>query len=166
MENIENTVAAENPATIEDAPQQEEFSAEAIMNNLAAEPQQEEAPAQEETQQEEPAAEQTRENEIENGVKALFEDGWTAEELTAFSQDDTVRREIQAGKDVMRVANAYLRRANAPKAQARKGVPTFRSAATSGAKTTNRIEDMSDEEFARFSDRMYEEAMSGKRIRI
>lgn len=166
MAEIENTRAAEDAAIIEDAPAPEEVNADAIFGALTSDEPlvQEEEPEQEEETQE---AEEDPNAAIKSGIMALFEDGWTEEELTAFSNDPQARADIKAGKDVIRAAMAYTRRSKAAaKPAAKKGVPTFRNAATSGAKEQNRIEAMSDEEFARFSDRMYEEAMSGKRIRL
>lgn len=167
MAEIENTSAAENVAVIEDAPAPEEVSADELLNALTSdEPPAQEEPEPEQTQ-EEPAAEEDPNAAIKNGILELFEDGWTQEELTAFCNDPQARADIKAGKDVIRAAMAYTRRSKAAaKPAAKKSVPTFRNAATAGAKEQNRIEAMSDEEFARFSDRMYEEAMSGKRIRL
>lgn len=164
MEDIENMSAAENAAIIEDAPAPEEANADEIFEALTSD----DPPAQEEQEEEEPEQEEEDPNAaIKNGIIALFEDGWTQEELEAFSNDPQARADIKAGKDVIRAAMAYTRRSKAAvKPAAKKSVPTFRNAATAGAKEQNRIEAMSDEEFARFSDRMYEEAMSGKRIRL
>jgi hypothetical protein len=163
MAENENTVAAEEPAIIEEEQATHEIDAESIMNQLTSD----EPPAQEEQEEEEPEQEDEDPGAaIKSGIIALFEDGWTQEELEAFSNDPQARADIKAGKDVIRAAMAYTRRAKAAAKPAKKGVPTFRNAATAGAKETNKIETMSDEEFARFSDRMYEEAMSGKRIRF
>lgn len=165
MAEIENTSAAEPEVTIEEAPAPEEVSADAIFNALTSE----EPPEQEEEAQEEEAQEEAEPEDpstvIKRGIMSLFEDGWTQEELEAFSKDPQAREDIRAGKDVFRAAMAYTRRSKATaKPASKKGVPTFRNAATAGAKEYNRVETMSDEEFARFSDRMYEEAMSGKRV--
>ena len=112
--------------------------------------------------------EQGADNPYASGLQTLYEDGWTEENIAALISDPTALREIQGGKTVRQAAFAFMHRQmqGAQTKPAKKSVPTFRNPATAGAKTPNRIEAMSDEEFARFSDRMYEEAMSGKRIRI
>ena len=165
MAEIENTSAAESELIIEDAPAPEEVNAEEIFEALTSEePQAQEEPEQEEAQ-EEPEEAADPADAIKSGIMELYEDGWTKEELQAFSSDAQARKDIAAGKDVIRAAMSYMRRSKTTsKPAAKKSVPTFRNAATAGAKEYNRVETMSDEEFARFSDRMYEAAMSGKRV--
>lgn len=170
MENIE----ANNPAVIEEPQQEADITAEELLGTLtapASEEQPEEEPVQpeEEEQEEELTPEEARTAAITSGLQALIDTGWSKEELGAFVADAAVKQDIADGKSVEQATIAYLRRAmhaQSAKPAGKKSVPTFRNAATAGAKEHNRIETMTDEEFARFSDRMYEEAMGGKRIRL
>jgi hypothetical protein len=167
MSEIDNTIndAMEIEEATENAPA---IDSEALFENLTSEePAQHETPAEESSDQQEPGPEEARKSSIQSGIQALFEDGWTAEELTAFSQDAQVRADIAAGKDVLRAANAYSRRQQVkPMAQAKRGVPTVTTAATAGVKDSNRIADMSDKEFDEFSRRATEAAMAGKKVKI
>ena len=97
-------------------------------------------------------------------VRGLMEDGWTAEELREFAADEAAQAEMAGGKTVRQAAKAFMQRQNAPQTARRRGVPTFRSAATSGANNGNPIDDMSDADFARFSERAQRAAMSGKKV--
>ena len=47
---------------------------------------------------------------LREGIGMLFEDGWTAEELAALSQDEGVRGDVAAGIDLIRAAARMLRR--------------------------------------------------------
>lgn len=161
MADNDNTM--QEAAVIEEPQPAEEIAAQTLMENLnnLGEEQQEEPEAQEQE-------EQGEDNPYASGLQTLYEDGWTEENVAALISDPTALREIQGGKTVRQAAFAFMHRQmqGAQTKPTKKSVPTFRNPATAGAKTPNRIETMSDEEFARFSDRMYEEAMSGKRIRI
>lgn len=158
---------------IEDQPQASgEVSEQELLGNLTEEPTTE-APAAQDSPAAAPAQnpEEARKAEISAGLDALTEEGVTNEELLAFSQDETARKDVQAGKDVVRAFMAYTRRqasAVKPESQGvgKKGVPTFTAPATSGAKDRSRIEDMTDAEFAEFSKRATQAAMSGKKVRI
>ena len=97
-------------------------------------------------------------------VQGLIDDGWTADELHAFVADETAQAEMAEGRTVRQAAKAYMMRQSAPQTARRRGVPTFRSAATGGTKQGNLIDDMSDAEFARLSDRAYQAAMNGKKV--
>jgi len=97
-------------------------------------------------------------------VQGLLDDGWTPDELREFAADETAQAEMANGKSVRQAATAFMKRQTAPQTAKRRGVPTFRSAATSGAKQGNLIDDMSDAEFARFADRAYQAAMNGKKV--
>lgn len=97
-------------------------------------------------------------------VRGLMEDGWTTDELQAFAADETAQAEMADGKTVRQAAKAFMQRQNAPQTARRRGVPTFRSAATSGTNKGNLIADMSDADFARFSDRAQRAAMDGKKV--
>ena len=69
------------------------------------------------------------EAEIREAIGELFEDGWTAEELAAFSQDPSAQEAIANGHSVARAACAYLRAKSA--VIRRRGVPTARKIAAS-----------------------------------
>jgi hypothetical protein len=97
-------------------------------------------------------------------VQGLIDDGWSADELRAFAADETAQADMANGKTVRQAATAFMKRQTAPQTARRRGVPTFRSAATTGAKQGNLIDDMSDADFARLSDRAYQAAMGGKKV--
>jgi len=101
---------------------------------------------------------------VRAGIGELFEDGWTAQELTAFSQSPIAREAIAGGKSVARAACAYLRAQQA--APRKSGVPTARTIATGGYDQGNPIEHMTDAEFDAFSRRAREAAMAGRKVRI
>ena len=107
---------------------------------------------------------------LREGVGMLFEDGWTAEELTALSQDEGVRSDVAAGLDLIRAAARMLRRqlaeAKAMQAPHRRGVPVTRSSAAGAAMPDNRIDAMSDAQFDAFSRQAREAAMMGKKVRM
>lgn len=118
------------------------------------------------------AGEDAQKQAITQGIQSLFEDGWTSDELRAFSMDATVREDIAAGRSVRQAATAYLRRGRSAQEQSpagantRRGVPTLRSQATAPTRDRSAIDDMTDAEFAAFSERAMEAAMSGKRVLI
>ena len=147
------------------------IDSEALIDSLTSEQTEEqtEQPAEEQPAEEEQASpEQAQRNAIQSGITALYEDGWTEDELSAFSKDAKARADIKAGKDFMRVANAYLMRqmqAEKP-AGGKRGVGTIKSATTAGVNNGNRIEDMTDKQFEEFSRRAYEAAMSGKKVKM
>ena len=107
---------------------------------------------------------------LREGVGMLFEDGWTAEELTALSQDEGVRSDVAAGLDLIRAAAKMLRRqlmeAKAMQAARRRGVPVTRSSAAGAAMPDNRIDAMSDAQFDAFSRQARAAAMMGKRVKM
>lgn len=63
-----------------------------------------ESPQQEENAQDEQEAMIA---EIRAGLGELFEDGWSPQEMGAFTQDEAVRSDIAQGKSVARAACAY-----------------------------------------------------------
>ena len=97
---------------------------------------------------------------LREGVGMLFEDGWTAEELAALSQDEGVRGDVAAGIDLIRAA------AKAMQAARRRGVPVTRSSAAGAAMPENRIDAMSDAQFDAFSRQARAAAMMGKKVRM
>ena len=147
------------------------IDSEALIDSLTSEQTEEqpEQPTEEQPAEEEQVSpEQAQRNAIQSGITALYEDGWTEDELTAFSKDAKARADIKAGKDFMRVAKAYLMRqmqAEKP-AGGKRGVGTIKSATTAGVNNGNRIEDMTDKQFEEFSRRAYEAAMSGKKVKM
>lgn len=105
------------------------------------------------------------------GIKQLMEDGWTAEELRSFASDETVREELASGKSLRAAATAFLRRgaqgAGKEKTPEKKnGVPTVRRTATASPAVSDPIATMSDEEFEKFSKRVKEEALAGRKVRL
>lgn len=96
----------------------------------------------------------------------LMDDGWTMDELTAMCADDGVRRALEQGETLNRAATAYMRRGAQARRTAKRGVPTFRAAATEDTREDDPIARMTDAEFAAFSRRAREAALAGKRIRL
>ena len=144
-----------------------EFDASAAMENLLAEPQ----AAQEQEQTDEVTPEQAQRNTLTEGLNTLYEDGWSAEELLEFSQDATVREDIQKnGKTVRQAARAFLRRQNAAaKAEdkgGKHGVPTVRTASNTGAGGRNQVEDMTDAQFDAFYKKVMSDSLAGKKHRL
>lgn len=110
-----------------------------------------------------------REAEIISTLNSLREDGWTMEELRAFSSDEQTQRDVNSGMSIRKAAKAYLQREAAPKEVApskRRSVPTAKTAGAGNVPEENKIENMTDAEFARFSDRAQEMMMEGKRVRF
>ena len=101
---------------------------------------------------------------IRQGLGELFEDGWTAGEMAAMTEDEGVRQEIADGHSVARAACGYLKRMLA---MPRKGtVPIARTTAAGTVHPGSRIEQMSDREFAAFSKRAQEAMMAGRKVRV
>ena len=91
------------------------------------------------------------------------------EELRAFSSDEQTQRDVNSGMSIRKAAKAYLQREAAPKETApskRRSVPTAKTAGAGNVPEENKIENMTDAEFARFSDRAQEMMMEGKRVRF
>lgn len=99
-------------------------------------------------------------------VRQLADDGWSREELNAFVNDDAVRRRLDSGENMRRVATEFLRgrNAKAQQAQGRRSVPITRSASTSVLGEENRLANMSDEEYEKYSKRIDQALMEGRRI--
>lgn len=171
MENMESQIPAVIAEEAVETPA--EVTADELFENLTREedPEPEPEPEPEEQPEEEPVAEpevseeEAHKQAITNGLQMLFEDGWTHEELLAFSNDKTVRADIAAGKDVVRAAMAYERRQRSnAKPAPKKSVPTLRAPATSGAKDMSAIDEMTDAQFDEFSKRAKEALMAGKLV--
>lgn len=107
---------------------------------------------------------------LREGIGMLFEDGWSAEELAALSQDEGVRSDVAAGVDLIRAAARMLRRqlleARAMQAPRRRGVPVTHSSAAGAAMPENRIDAMSDAQFDAFSRQARAAAMMGRKVRM
>lgn len=103
---------------------------------------------------------------IREGIGMLFEDGWTAEELGALSQDAGVRADVAQGKDLIRAAAAYLRRQMIRQNPRRRGVPVTRASAAGQTMQDNRIEAMNDAQFDAFSREARAAAMMGKKVKM
>lgn len=127
--------------------------------------QKQETPAQ--GQQQSP--EDARRAELDAGLNELVEDGWTIEEIQALVLDERMRKDIAAGKSLMRAVNAYERRqkkAEQSAPAAKHGAPNLRSATTAGSGQRNTIAEMSDEDFAKYYEKTKSEALAGKKIRL
>lgn len=108
----------------------------------------------------------SRNDEIAWALESLRDDGWTTDALKAFTLDEQVREAVNNGMGIRKAAKAYLQRQNAATTTKRRSVPTARTAGSGNVPEENRIENMTDEEFARFSDRAQELMMQGKRVRF
>ena len=102
---------------------------------------------------------------VREGIAALYADGFTLEELKAFSLDEQAQRDVAEGIDVMRAACRYMRRMMLAQPK-RRGVPTMRRAAAGAMPMENAVENMTDAQFEAFSRRAQAEMMAGKKVRI
>lgn len=164
--NTNNTTPEIIPEAQEEAV---EVNAEQLAGNLTTEPAQ--ATEEQEPQaQEEQSPEEKQKAALIAGITSLVEDGWTSDELQAFSTDPQSYEDIKSGKTVRQAFRAYLKRQTSaePKSAATKktSVPTLRQSATSGAKDETLVENMSDEEFAKYSAKAMALAQEGKKVRI
>ena len=168
MDNIDTASVAENMIVEESAPAEDTVTMDTLTGNL-------EKPVEEASKEgnapvkEEKTPEQARKDAVSEGLNSLREEGVTSEELLAFSQDEAARKDIQAGKDVVRAFMAYSRRqASAVKSvqtePEKKGVPTVTAQATASAGDRPSIKDMSKKEFAELSKKAREAVMMGKKV--
>ena len=168
MEETNTEAIADNLLIEDNTPAQEEVAAEELATTLTGnEPAKQEKPAEETKAAQSP--EEARKAAISAGLTALAEEGVTSEELLAFSQDEGAKKDIKAGKDVIRAFMAYSRRkASAEKTEtapeAKKAVPTVRAQGTAETVERNTIKTMSKKEFAEFSQRAREAALEGKKV--
>lgn len=143
------------------------LDADAIIDDITGEEKPAEPAAQEPETKKEPTAGEARKADLSAGLNELLEDGYTVEEIEAICKDENVRADIRAGKNLMRAVNAYERRQKTREsAPTKRGVPTVTKASAAGLKDRSRIENMSDKEFAEFSRRATEAAMSGKKVKM
>lgn len=111
------------------------------------------------------------------GILSLAEDGWTTDEIRAFSQDGKVRENLARGMTLRQAAHAYLvaGRGEKPKeepeekpaekpAARRRAVPTARQTAMGASDAGNMIENMTDAQFREFSKRAEAAMMAGKKV--
>ena len=157
---MQNTMQENTMAPVQEFEQaQEGVTAQDLSESLMT--------GEQERQEEESEAMAAR---IREGIGALFEDGWTSEELAQLSQDAQVRNDIADGKDVIRAAAAYLRRqlimAQQAQAMKRRGVPVAKTASSGAPAMENRIEQMTDAQFDAFSREARTAAMMGRKIRM
>ena len=145
--NPESEGTLEEHASVEEAPQTEEISAETLAGGET-----------DETANADELAAMTA------AVKTLLDDGWTREELNAFAADETALREMAEGKSIRQAARAFDLRQHAAQRARKKGVPTLRTTAAGSERGGSMIEEMSDAEFARFSDAAYQALMQNKRV--
>lgn len=154
-----------NRNTQQEAQMTREMEADPVYGAMTADALSEElmtGEAQQQIEESEELAAQIRE-----GIGMLFEDGWTSEELAALSQDEGVRADIAAGKDVIRAAAIYLRRQmHAVQGMRRRSLPVSRYSAAGAAEPKSRIEQMTDAQFDAFSREARAAAMMGRKIRM
>ena len=179
------TVAAEEhfaEAPADDAQDAEETSAQELADGLMSVQETEEAAdeghEEEETQTPkggesakapEAESEADRLERYKQGISTLLEDGWTAEELQAFSQDAAVHENLSRGMTLRQAARAYLMagREEKPEARPRKrGVPLARQTAMGAAESGDMIASMTDAQFREFSRRAEAAMMAGKKVRF
>lgn len=99
-------------------------------------------------------------------INSLYEDGWTLEQLQAFANDETAQADVASGKTARQAATAYLMRQNGAKKPAKRSVPTLRNATGSAVPAYDRYARMSDKEFAKLSDNLYERLLAGEKISL
>lgn len=172
MGNVQDQSAVQDTMLVDEAQETApEVSAEDLYEALTApetEPEQETEPETEAQEEEELTPEEAQKQAVVRDIQTLMEDGLTGDDLNAIARDKQVREDVQAGKTFRQAVMAYLRRQHAPAAQksAKRGVPTATRPATAPAHEHSAIEDMSDEEFARFSEKAVRLAHEGKRVTI
>lgn len=104
---------------------------------------------------------------MKSDINSLYEDGWTIEQLQAFANDQTAQADVAKGKSARQAATAYLmRQAAEAKKPAKKSVPNIRNSSGTGGSVTNKFARMSDKEFAKLSDNLYERLLAGEKISL
>ena len=101
-------------------------------------------------------------------IKTLYADGWTKEELLAFSRDKGAAEDIAGGMSVRQAAKAYLlRSAQKEEPQTRKkGAPIARTSAAGAAPQPDPIKDMTPAQYDAFMADLRKRAMRGEKVRI
>ena len=163
----------QDPMLVDDAQDTApEVNAEELYNALTSgEDAQEEAetePAGQEETEPELTPEEAQQKALEDDVRALMADGMDSETLNSMARVKSIREAVQGGKSFRQAVMAYLIGQHQGKSEkpAKRGVPTATRAATAGTNEHSAIEDMSDEEFARFSEKAVRLAREGKRVTI
>ena len=171
MGNVQDQSAVQDAMVVDEvqdtAP---EVSADDLYNALTSEEEATEE-TEPETEQEEPelTPEEAQKKAIEGDIRTLMDDGMDGETLNGLARVKSIREAVQSGKSFRQAVMAYLIGQHAQgKAEkpAKRGVPTATRAATAGTHEPSAIEDMSDEEFARFSEKAVRLAREGKRVTI
>lgn len=166
MENVQDQSAVQEPMTVDSAEQPtQEIGAEELYEALTAEPQEEEE-QEPETEEPELTPEEKQKQAVVSDIRSLMDDGMTGNELNAIARDKGVREAVQNGKTFRQAVMAYLRgqMGGAAAKPVKRGVPTSTRASTADASDHSAIADMSDEEFARFSEKATRLAKEGKRV--
>ena len=138
---------------------QGEITADELEENLSGE-------AEAEMAQEGEDAGQAIAEGVRAGIGELFEDGWTAEELLAFSHDEGARQDVANGHSVSRAACAYLKRQMQGMGARKRAVPTMRGSAVDAGGAENRIDQMTDAQFDAFSRKARAAMMAGRKVRL
>ena len=136
-----------------------EITVDELEENLGAQ-------AEEEMAQEGEDAGEAIAESVRQGIGELFEDGWTAEELLAFSHDEGARRDVANGHSVSRAACAYLKRQMQGMGARKRAVPTMRGSAVDAGGAENRIDQMTDAQFDAFSRKARAAMMAGRKVRL
>lgn len=98
-------------------------------------------------------------------INSLIAEGWTRDELIAFTSDASVKDNLRDGMTVRQAAWAYLRGNGGQTQQSKKtAVPTVRTATASPPPDEDRIANMSDKEFDAFRKRLHEALYEGKKV--
>lgn len=169
MDNMDAAKIADSMVVEDEAKEQAEVTAQELVSNLNTEVKEAE-PAKEETKAEQAQdPEKARKDAISEGLNSLMEEGVTSEELLAFSQDATARKDVQAGKDVVRAFMAYSRRQasavkEVPVETAKKSVPTVKTQGTAEPSARDTIKNMSKADFAELSRRAREAIAEGRKV--
>ena len=169
MDNMDAAKIAESMVVEDEAKEQAEVTAQELVSNLNTEVKETEQPKEETKAEQAQTPEKARKDAINEGLNSLMEEGVTSEELLAFSQDATARKDVQAGKDVIRAFMAYTRRQasaakEAPVETAKKSVPTVKTQGTAEPTAHETIKNMSKAEFAELSRRAREAAAEGRKV--
>lgn len=95
-------------------------------------------------------------------IRQLYEDGWEIEQLEAMAGDEQVKSALADGASIRQAATAFMMR----RTDAGRSLPSMRTGTSGAAAYGGRVAQMSDAEFARFSDEAYQRLMAGEKIRL
>lgn len=104
-------------------------------------------------------------------IKTLYADGWTKEELLAFSRDKRAAEDIAGGMSVRQAAHAYLSRRGSTQTQEaqtsrKKAAPIARASASGAAPEPDPIKNMTPAQYDAFMADLRRRAMNGEKVRI